>query len=354
MSSESEDRISSSSSTIEEINQPSIPPLRSAATSDSGFDGAVDNTNEQSNSLTSFNPTIVDDLHSTAIGTPPLLDTPLTHTSTQNAYFNSVTRQSLSAGTEGLVLYDLTSAAPYNKEFSPHCVKTLMDLKLLDIGYDRQRLTFTQIRTELAKRIGDNAATVPTLELSDGTHLQDSWLIANWLANHHPKGHALFPFQSSKPFAASLNAWGRSNFAPQVRPLTRPPIHDILTGESKIYFEQVKVGKQKLEKMRSITQSEREEQIQKCIIALEPIQDALSAVRESHNSSAQSLSTVPLWLEGSQEPTHADFCVYGWYVHSRSTGPSITREIWHALPLVSQWINALNAWAGNEITKDFF
>ncbi|PWN32975.1 uncharacterized protein FA14DRAFT_107340, partial [Meira miltonrushii] len=260
---------------------------------------------------------------------------------------------SLSAGTGGLVLYDLTSSAPHNKEFSPHCVKTLMDLKLLDVGYDRQRLTFTQVRTDLAKRVGDNAATVPTLELSDGTHLQDSWLIANWLANHHPKGNALFPFPSSRPFAASLNAWGRSNFAAQLRSLTRPPIHDSLTGESKIYFEQVKVGKQKLEKMRAMTQAERDQQIQNCIVALEPIQDALAAVRESHNASAGSLSTVPLWLEGDQEPTHADFCVYGWYVHSRSTGPTITREIWHALPLVSQWVNALNAWAGNEITKDF-
>lgn len=347
MSSESE------SGTVISEDMTAGQTLRSAATSDSGFDGTVDGINAQP-ALTNLHRTLAaENLRSTAIGTPPLLDTP-PHTNAPAAFLPSVTQLSLSTSVEGLVLYDLTSSKPFEKEFSPHCVKTLMDLKLLDVGYDRQRLTFTQVRTELAKRVGDNAATVPTLELSDGTHLQDSWLIANWLANHHPKGNLLFPFPSSRPFAASLNGWGRSNFAAQVRALTRPPIHDILTGESKQYFEEVKVGKQKLEKMRSITQSERDQQIQKCVVALEPIQDALTAVRESHNASAANLSTVPLWLEGGQEPTHADFCVYGWYVHSRSTGPSTTREIWHALPLVSQWVNALNAWAGNEITKDFF
>ena len=75
MSSESEDRTTSSSSTIEDAPA-TIQPLRSAATSDSGFDGAVDGTNQSASlaSSTNFNRSLVNDLRSTAIGTPPLLE----------------------------------------------------------------------------------------------------------------------------------------------------------------------------------------------------------------------------------------------------------------------------------------
>jgi hypothetical protein len=68
----------------------------------------------------------------------------------------------LSSQTDGLVLYDLTthrtSSGTPQKAFSPHTLKTILDLKLLGIGYERKRMTFTQIRGELAERLGENVS----------------------------------------------------------------------------------------------------------------------------------------------------------------------------------------------------
>lgn len=86
-------------------------------------------------------------------------------------------QDSLSPQIQGLVLYDLTNKPNSNLLFSPHTLKTILDLKLLGIGYERQRLTFTQIRGELSSKVADNV-TVPTLELSDGTNIIESWAIA--------------------------------------------------------------------------------------------------------------------------------------------------------------------------------
>lgn len=87
------------------------------------------------------------------------------------------TNTTLSSGVEGLILFDLTNEPGGTTAFSPHCTKTVLDLKLLGVGYERQRLSFVQIRTDLAARVAENV-TVPTLELSDGTHLTESWAIA--------------------------------------------------------------------------------------------------------------------------------------------------------------------------------
>lgn len=84
---------------------------------------------------------------------------------------------SLSSSIEGLVLYDLTTKKGSNQCFSPHTLKTILDLKLLGIGYERQRLTFAQIRGELSRKVANNV-TVPCLELSDGTNIIESWNIA--------------------------------------------------------------------------------------------------------------------------------------------------------------------------------
>lgn len=87
------------------------------------------------------------------------------------------TTRSLSASTDGLVLFDLTNKIGGTLAFSPHCMKSIIDLKLLGVGYERQRLSFVQVRRDLEERIGQGV-TVPSLELSDGSHLTDSWKIA--------------------------------------------------------------------------------------------------------------------------------------------------------------------------------
>lgn len=87
------------------------------------------------------------------------------------------TSRTLSASTDGLVLFDLTNKVGGTLAFSPHCMKSIIDLKLLGVGYERQRLSFVQVRRDLEDRIGQGV-TVPSLELSDGSHLTDSWKIA--------------------------------------------------------------------------------------------------------------------------------------------------------------------------------
>lgn len=80
---------------------------------------------------------------------------------------------------DGLILFDLTSKPGAHDAFSPHCIKTIVDLRILGVqGFERSRLTFTQIREDLAEKIGHPGVTVPTLELADGSHLTDSWKIS--------------------------------------------------------------------------------------------------------------------------------------------------------------------------------
>lgn len=271
---------------------------------------------------------------------------------------------SFSSSTDGLVLYDLTDT-PYGppfKEFSPHCVKTLMAFRLLNVGYERRRLTFNDIRTRLRAVIGDGsgAVTVPTLELRDGRHLTDSWTIAVHVAAVHEHGARLFPNGTvSRSFAASLNTFCKTSLAPHLGPLTRPAVYDVLVDdESKSYFEQSKVGKRKLDGFRAFNAEQRQAHVQACAAALEVVRSALAAVQESRDKSSRTVSGThsaytPLYLEGGQEPTHADFVVYGWYVYTRVAGVAVTRSIWHSFPLVSRWIDDLNQFAGPEITKDF-
>lgn len=87
------------------------------------------------------------------------------------------TSQILSPSSEGLILFDLTNKSGGTLEFSPHCIKSIIDLKILNVGYERQRLSFVEVRTQLETRITEGV-TVPSLELNDGGHLTDSWQIA--------------------------------------------------------------------------------------------------------------------------------------------------------------------------------
>lgn len=87
------------------------------------------------------------------------------------------TAHSLSSSSDGLILFDLTNENGGSLEFSPHCTKSIIDLKILNVGYERHRLSFVQVRSELESRITEGV-TVPSVELSDGSHLTDSWKIA--------------------------------------------------------------------------------------------------------------------------------------------------------------------------------
>lgn len=313
----------------------------SAATSESGFSGALGS---------GTGTTMTDEGHQSTADAGAM--------ATMNTTTDSnMLRASFTSTTEGLVLYDLTNTCegPRFREFSPHCVKTLMALRLLSIGFERQRMTFNDIRTRLTRIIGDEHVTVPTLELADGRHLTDSWTIAVYLSGHHPHGVRLFPNgHVSRALAASLNNFCKTVLAPHLGPLARPAVFECLTDQaSKTYFERTKVGKQKLDACRAMNADQRQAHIDACASSLEVIQAALAAVQESHIASDSVPSSNTLYLEGGPSPSHADFVVYGWYAYTRVAGTSVTRAIWHSFPLVSRWIDDLNKFAGPEITDDF-
>jgi len=96
---------------------------------------------------------------------------------------------------EGLVLFDLTNKEGGTLTFSPHCIKSILDFKILGItessssspqqqgegktmNYERKRLSFVEVRTHLEEKLGRAGVTVPTVELNDGSNLSDSWSIA--------------------------------------------------------------------------------------------------------------------------------------------------------------------------------
>lgn len=102
------------------VHGESEQPMRSAATSDSGFDGALDETLSASGDTASGAPrkvplpSLVDaSLPASSVGTP-------TSPPRASSATRGVTRNSLGPGVEGLVLYDLTNAKGDKKEFSPH------------------------------------------------------------------------------------------------------------------------------------------------------------------------------------------------------------------------------------------
>ena len=284
---------------------------------------------------------------------------------------------SLSTSSSGLVLFDLTNKPNGHVCFSPHTIKTILDLKLLNVGYERQRLTFIQIRNDLAERIADNV-TVPALELSDGSHIVDSWSIAEYLERRHPEGYRIFGNSSTKRLAAMLNSFGKTVLAPHIGPLAQRGIHTMLDYESADYFANVKIGKQRWAKVSGMTQAEESNYVQQAIGKLEVVNAMLTceggpdstpsqpiagnnsngtqlvgaASGGSHGSRSASRARQPVWLAGGDEPTHADFVLFGWYVFTRTAGEKITKEIWTAHKPIAKWVDAMLEWCG-DLANDF-
>lgn len=285
---------------------------------------------------------------------------------------------SLSTFSSGLVLFDLTDKPNGKACFSPHTIKTILDLKLLNVGYERQRLTFIQIRNDLAERIADNV-TVPALELSDGSHIVDSWSIAEYLERRHPEGYRIFGNSSTKRLAAMLNQFGKTVLAPHIGPLAQKGVHAMLDDESARYFADVKIGKTRWAKVSGMTQAEKDAHIQQAIAKLEVVNAMLTCeggpdstpshpITPASGSSRSQLvggnanggsavrsasrSKQPLWFAGGDEPTHADFVLFGWYVFSRAAGERVAREIWTVHKPIAKWVEAMLEWCG-DLANDF-
>lgn len=269
---------------------------------------------------------------------------------------------SLTTHSSGLVLFDITNKPGGTACCSPHTIRTVLDLKLLGVGYERQRLTYTQVRNELAERIADNV-TVPALELSDGSHIVDSWNIAEYLERRHPEGYRLFGSSATKRLAAMLNQFGKTLLAPHIAPMAHKGVHAMLDPDSASYFTDVKVGRQRWAKICSLTQADKEALVQQAVAKLEVVNAMLTcegiashseqlAVGDAHRSRSASRSKKSLWLAGGDDPTHADFVLFGWYVFTRAAGEKVTREIWYTHRPIGKWVDAMLEWCG-ELAQDF-
>ncbi|CAO1631976.1 unnamed protein product [Parajaminaea phylloscopi] len=256
---------------------------------------------------------------------------------------------------EGFILFELTSQPGAQKVFSAPCMRTIVDLHILGAtGYERSRLTFSQIRGELAAKTGDPSVTVPTLELGDGSHLTESWRIAEYLATKHPAGHLLFPSPTVKRLAALYNEMGASLLAPHLRPLCIPNIAAMLDESSKAYFIQRKIGSARFEKSASMPAEERESHIEAAVKVLATVEAALACSGSRSTRGHGHELGGSQWLASTEMPSHADACLYGWYVYSRTAGAAVTKALWHTEhPNLSRWVNDMNDWLGQEVTSNF-
>ncbi|EPQ27378.1 uncharacterized protein PFL1_04917 [Pseudozyma flocculosa PF-1] len=285
--------------------------------------------------------------------------------------------RSLNGASDNLVLFDLTTRPEATLTFSPHTIKTILDLKLLGVGYERNRLTFTQIRGQLAQRIAENV-TVPALELADGTHIMESWAIAEYLERNHPSGHRLFGNSATKRLAALLNDFGKSILAPSLGPLVMPGVHRLLDAESAEYFSQVKIGAARWNKISTLSAPEREALVHNVVSKLAVVETMLNSEGAGSFESVQAgnaaaaggatsrtgndlvgdfapLSVRPKrsrWVAGGEEPSHADFVLFGWYVFSRAAGAAVVRDIWSPHKAIKAWVDDMLQWCG-DLADDF-
>ncbi|KAE8244254.1 hypothetical protein A4X13_0g6727 [Tilletia indica] len=252
---------------------------------------------------------------------------------------------------DALVFYDLTNKRGGHLSFSPHCVKTVVDLKLLGITkHTHERLTFVQVRNDLAKNVCDDV-TVPTLKIPDGSCVVDSFKIAEWLDENHPEGAKIFGgSEEGKRVAAFVNTYVKNILGNDIGALSKPHIAPLLDEESREYFINVKNGKDQFEEWSSASPAQRKEHIDSLIRGLAPIEAMLAAKPRKDNFSRP----TPNWLAGGPEPTHADACLFGWYVFSRAD-PSACKAVWESewLPEVGKWVRAMLEWCGPDIVGEF-
>ncbi|KAK0559097.1 hypothetical protein OC844_004651 [Tilletia horrida] len=264
-------------------------------------------------------------------------------------------------GLEGLVLYDLTNKPGGQLAFSPHCIKSVIDFKILGLpssSYERRRLSFLQIRDELGAKVGPGT-TVPTLGLADGqTHIVDSWRIAEWLAEHHPRGERIFGGggDAGKRIAAFVNEFARSILSPHVAPMGMVPLAPLLDEGSREYVIDDRLTKPRFEAMQAALSSpeKRADNAEQIIKKLAPIEALLAAQPLGLSPPAPSSSSGP-WLAGTAEPTHADACLFGYFVLTRAD-PAAHKAIWEtaeSLPLLRKWGRAMAEFCGPEIVDDF-
>mgnify|MGYP000710521852 CR=1 FL=1 len=171
-----------------------------------------------------------------------------------------------------------------------------------------------------------------------------------YLEANHPQGSLLFAGSTAvKSLAAYINDFGGTALRPHYAALFLPKIPALLDDESRDYFINEKVGTARFEKIKFALsdKSACDGHVAQLKSLLAPFGTMLST-KPAIKSASQDGKR---WLAGTEHPTHADICLFGWYVFSRSDS-KIGDEIWTSNPALAQWVKDMREWCGEDFIKD--
>ncbi|WWC90318.1 uncharacterized protein L201_005251 [Kwoniella dendrophila CBS 6074] len=237
-------------------------------------------------------------------------------------------------------LYQLVGDAsnPDGRVISPHVWKTKLDLAFFKQEVTNSSKTFPQIRGELAELTKNQSVTVPTIEV-DGEFITDSWEIAEYLEEQHgtPEKSLFGGSKEGKEFAKFIEIWSNTTLANELRPLVGASITKHFDSESKTYFIKSKFGGDIRKHSELIDKFEIKEELEKQLSAarnrLNVINDLLKYKKENKEQ---------LYLLGGNQPSHADFLLFGWYTSS-TLHPAVEKGVWRHedIPLVGEWLDLI-------------
>ncbi|BEI90634.1 uncharacterized protein CcaverHIS019_0307040 [Cutaneotrichosporon cavernicola] len=240
-----------------------------------------------------------------------------------------------------ITLYSLTAdAARQLPSHSMHVNKTKSDLAILGIAYTEEKLTFAQVRGELASDSGNDTVTVPTIKVGQ-EYVTDSFAIAEWLDSRQPTP-VLFPSPDAHRFARFIASWTDNDMALSIRQLFRPLFYDLMDPVSAEYFLRVRYqGKaDELESHRSALKD------------IQQVETMAERARQSLNllESYLAATSGPFFL--GKEASHADSIVYGWYCCSQVNARVVNPKLWYhpSLPKVGAWVDAMKKRTGVDVT----
>lgn len=128
-------------------------------------------------------------------------------------------------------LYDLATADP-KLRFSPFCWRVKMALAHKGLEWDEIPIIFT----EKEKLPAGNVGTVPVL-VDDGTVVNDSWTIAEYLDRRYPD-NPLFACEQSRAHAMLIKFWIDKTVHPFITGMGVGDFLDTLDERDKPYFRQ--------------------------------------------------------------------------------------------------------------------
>ncbi|KAK8864725.1 hypothetical protein IAR55_001981 [Kwoniella newhampshirensis] len=236
-------------------------------------------------------------------------------------------------------LYQLVGRAdePNGRILSPHVWKTKLDLAFFGLEVETSGKTFPQIRRELSEITKNPAVTVPTIEIG-GEFTTDSWKIAEYLeAEHATPEKSLFGGPAGKEFAKFIEVWSNTTFANELRPLIGAEILSHFDDDARTWFIASKLGgdlsRNTALKTKWQDPTALADQLALARSRLSVVESLLAYKKEKEES---------LWLIG--KPSHADFCLFGWYASS-SLHPAVEKGVWRHPdnPLVGEWLDLILA-----------